>query len=484
MSKKYTDEELKKLAEEKRGDEYDYSELIGNTVIKHGHKHILIKCKKHGAFYQDAYGHIFRGEGCRKCKYEKLMTTLSKDKNDFLNECHKKFINKKLDFSNVEYKNNKTKVKVICHEKFPNGEEHGAFEITPSQLLKNEEPCPYCSNGGRKDFRYFEIMGSYLYKGKYDYSLAKEKYENAKIKVPIICHVKDKNGCEHGIFWQLPVTHLCGESCPKCGRESANKKISYNDDVFRKKVKEMYGDLYDISDSKYIDSKTNVEIICFKHGKFTVTPAMLFSGHGCPKCGHEKAAVSNTMTDEEFKEKVAPIIKENQLSINGKYTKTKNRINVKCLRCGHEWQPTAAALIKGYGCPICNRYGGKTELHLFNIIKNTFNDAIHLYTNNDLLGKQSLDIFIPSLNVGVEYQGEQHFIPLSHLGGVAAYNKTKERDERKNLICKKNGIKLFYVVPKKFYKYNEMYSKNTYFRVDRLIKRLITISNKQRTSNA
>ena len=58
---------------------------------------------------------------------------------------HEKFIEKskekhndKYDYSLVEYKNNKTKVKIICPE-------HGMFEQTPNNHLNNNG-CPYCGN--------------------------------------------------------------------------------------------------------------------------------------------------------------------------------------------------------------------------------------------------------------------------------------------------------------------------------------------------
>ena len=53
-----------------------------------------------------------------------------------------------------------------------------------------------------------------------------------------------------------------------------------------------------------------------------------------------------------------------------------------------------------------------------------------------------LDIFIPDLNVGIEYQGIQHFKPLDVWGGEAALKKTQEHDSRKKRLCKENEIDL------------------------------------------
>lgn len=61
-----------------------------------------------------------------------------------------------------------------------------------------------------------------------------------------------------------------------------------------------------------------------------------------------------------------------------------------------------------------------------------------------ILDNLELDIFIPRLNIGIEYQGVQHFKPIQHWGGKAALERTKERDSRKSILCRDNAIKLIY----------------------------------------
>ena len=56
--------------------------------------------------------------------------------------------------------------------------------------------------------------------------------------------------------------------------------------------------------------------------------------------------------------------------------------------------------------------------------------------------KLPFDFFIPSLNCLIEYDGEQHFRPVSRFGGEEGFEKLRQRDELKNQYSKKNGIKL------------------------------------------
>lgn len=107
---------------------------------------------------------------------------------------------------------------------------------------------------------------------KYDYS--KVDYKHSKIPVKILCKI-------HGYYNQMPVNHLQGSGCPKCGS-------TYRLDVeeFVKKARRVHGDLYNYSNVEYKNSKTPIKIFCKIHGYFSQIPAAHLQGHGCPKCNH------------------------------------------------------------------------------------------------------------------------------------------------------------------------------------------------------
>ena len=56
-----------------------------------------------------------------------------------------------------------------------------------------------------------------------------------------------------------------------------------------------------------------------------------------------------------------------------------------------------------------------------------------------------LDIFIPSLNTGIEYQGQQHFHAVTAWGGVAGLRSLQRRDARKAELCRRKGVRLLTV---------------------------------------
>ena len=268
---------------------------------------------------------------------------------------------------------------------------------------------------------------------KFDYSQV--DYKGTNKPVTIIC-------CECGhVFRQEPRYHLMGHGCQKCyGR------YKQTTEEFIEKAKKIFPE-YDYSLARYKNSVTKIKIICPEHGIFEITPSNLLNQkQGCRKCGWKKAQMKNRMTQEEFLLKAREVHgwKYDYSKVN--YVNTDTKVCIICPEHGEFWQ-TPHHHLKGVGCPECGR-NDLTENKLYEEIKSIFPDAIHTYKPNFLntTGKpQSLDIFIPSLNTAIEYQGRQHFVSISRYGGDAELTKTKERDERKYLLCKENGVRLLYV---------------------------------------
>ena len=81
------------------------------------------------------------------------------------------------------------------------------------------------------------------------------------------------------------------------------------------------------------------------------------------------------------------------------------------------------------------------ETQLANITKKMFPDTIRQYKPK-WLGKFAIDIFVPSLNLAVEYNGEQHYIPVERYGGQEKLDKQQERDAFVRKKCEEFNILL------------------------------------------
>lgn len=90
--------------------------------------------------------------------------------------------------------------------------------------------------------------------------------------------------------------------------------------------------------------------------------------------------------------------------------------------------------------------GWVAETNLFYEIRNAFPDhQVIQHGRPEWLGRQHLDVYLPELNVALEYQGEQHDRPVAYFGGEEAFRKNLERDRRKLAKCRRHGVKIIYV---------------------------------------
>ncbi len=83
----------------------------------------------------------------------------------------------------------------------------------------------------------------------------------------------------------------------------------------------------------------------------------------------------------------------------------------------------------------------KHELSLFQRVHKKYPDTLYQY-RPQWLGRQSLDIYIPSLKTAIEFQGVQHYHPVDFFGGEEALKQRQELDEQKKRLCMENDIRL------------------------------------------
>jgi len=92
--------------------------------------------------------------------------------------------------------------------------------------------------------------------------------------------------------------------------------------------------------------------------------------------------------------------------------------------------------------------GWISETNLFYEIKSQFSDVVVFqHARPEWLEKQHLDIYLPKYNIGIEFQGDQHFYPVEYFGGEASFIKNQERDKKKRMLCEENSCVLMYVKP-------------------------------------
>ena len=69
-------------------------------------------------------------------------------------------------------------------------------------------------------------------------------------------------------------------------------------------------------------------------------------------------------------------------------------------------------------------------------------EIIQSYRNKEIFGRQHLDIYIPKLNIAIEYQGKQHYEPSSKFGGAKGFYQQQFNDNKKRRFCALHDFKL------------------------------------------
>ena len=211
---------------------------------------------------------------------------------------------------------------------------------------------------------------------------------------------------------------------------------------FIEKANKIHGKKYNYSKVNYINMKTKICIICPEHGEFWQTPTNhIYQKQGCPKCNRR----SYKYTLEEFIEKAIRIHGNEYNYSKVKYINNRTKICIICPEHGEFWQSPNSHISQKQGCPKCGELKNKTETHLYNFLINNTNYKIIRQKTFKWLGRKKLDIFIEDLNIGIEYQGRQHFETIDYFGGLNGFNTTVKRDTEKFQQCNKHGIKLLYV---------------------------------------
>ena len=316
-------------------DDYDYSEVI---YINNSTK-VQITDKTFKTKHQIAPAKLLSRN--TKCNVRNSVNPL-----EYTIKQLKQVHGNEYDYSNLNSYLTKDFITVICRK-------HGEFS-TNLNSHKNGGKCPKCAGGVKKSLEFYLSKFNEIHGDRYDYS--KTVYTNSKTPVVIICK-------EHGEFEQTLTSHL-RSNCPKC---SGNLKLS-NIEIIEQ-FKEVHGQKYDYSKVKYINSKTKVKIICFKHGEFLQSPSDHKSGNNCPKC------VGGVKLNWGYFKKKLEKLHQNKYDyklVNSNPSAHDN-IKIKCPIHG-EFIQRLSHHLNGSGCPICNR--GWSKESIINYINDIRNEDI------------------------------------------------------------------------------------------------------------
>ena len=196
-------------------------------------------------------------------------------------------------------------------------------------------------------------------------------------------------------------------------------------------------------------SRLPITIRCREHGNFTQNAYTHLSGKGCKQCGEEAKAEANRLSPSEVLNRFDTIHFGKYVYPAFNYESQKQRIAIHCPTHGIFRQQIGTHL-QGKGCPKCSGSKGEAAISRW-LSKNGFqHEAEYKVRMKNSRNPYRFDFYLPDRRLLIEYDGEQHFRPVT-FGGMSesealkVHNQIKRRDKKKNVWAKENGFTLLRV---------------------------------------
>lgn len=241
--------------------------------------------------------------------------------------------------------------------------------------------------------------------------------------------------CEKGHSWKSMIySRTSGNDCPYC----ENREILVGDNDLGTTHPALAKEFHPTKNGELTvqqlvaGSNKKVWWQCKEGHEWSASVVSRVAGNNCPYCSNQKVWVGYNdlvTTHPDIAKEWHPDRNGDLLPTMVVYGSTR-KVWWQCDN-GHSWQAGINSRANRSGCPECQK-GYKTsfpEKAILYYFKKIFPDTIANANNEQLpwLEKMELDIFVPSLMLAVEYDGPRH---------------TRERDRKKNVACKNNGVTL------------------------------------------
>eukprot|EP00930_Biecheleria_cincta_P047962 TRINITY_DN3335_c0_g2_i3.p1 TRINITY_DN3335_c0_g2~~TRINITY_DN3335_c0_g2_i3.p1 ORF type:complete len:539 (+),score=26.60 TRINITY_DN3335_c0_g2_i3:169-1785(+) len=315
----------------------------------------------------------------------------------------------------VEYRNTNTTVLWEC--------KHGhKWETRPRNVLYAKRWCPRCAGNDPLKLRRLQEHARNL-GGR---CLA-SAYSNSKMKI--------RWECKHGHVWEATANGILNKSswCPSCAWNSPAglKPLQQHAETLGGRCLAM----------EYRNRREKVLWECnYGHRWEASSDSVINQKSWCPSCAR-KAKVSLQR------------LRGHAESLGGtclatEFQNSYSKVYWEC-RHGHRWYATINNVLHGKTwCPHCTSDRWKNERDVRQVLEGIFHPHTFPTCKPLFLGGLQLDGFSATLQLGFEYQGEQHYDPQHyfHRNRPLSFEKSLERDARKVRLCNDEAVRLL-VIP-------------------------------------
>jgi len=385
MSHKLTNSEFVKKVEATHGSFYDLS----SSVYTGGAKKVTVLCREHGPF-SIIPSSLYSGSGCPECAKGRQADKMRMPIDQVVQRLP--YYLNRISYPNLhtEYKNTTSKITVNCTV-------HGVSVASAQSLVYSSKyGCASCGVEARTLARTtttedFIKQARAVHGDTYDYS--KVNYTKSTELVTIICK-------KHGEFSQTAVTHTQGSGCTKCANASKNdyRKTTLSD------VKAKLANGVTVVEEEYRAGDKKINLWCSEHGGFTINKTRITQNTMCPKCNLRKVQDSLSVSFDEFEKRAIAQHSDRYRYDPSSYTQITNKVSIHCPEHGWFSQKALDHTNQAHGCPVCRtNKDSKPQVVISQTLDRFGIDNVRNYKIGDT--RFEVDVFIPSLNIGIEYNG-------------------------------------------------------------------------------
>tara|TARA_R100001163_G_C5066472_1_gene204921 strand:- start:1967 stop:3334 length:1368 start_codon:yes stop_codon:yes gene_type:complete len=265
--------------------------------------------------------------------------------------------------------------------------------------------------------------------------------DNIKVDTTIKLEIKCTR-CGNNYF--NDVRHIrAGTRCNQCSqKEGAEKRKKYNIESVRTFVEEQGEELIS---SEYIDIKSKLKIKCKKcGGEYLKNFDKYQKGEKCGLCAKN--------CKKTYKEVKTYIEDKGDILISKEYENCLGKLEIKCGKCGEAFTKTLLGYklndIKNIHCYEFKKSMGEKMVENYLIKNSLLYESQKKFEECRNISYLFFDFYVKLANgksFCIEYNGKQHYKPVSIFGGEKNFKLQIKRDKIKKLFCAKNNIPLLII---------------------------------------
>lgn len=218
---------------------------------------------------------------------------------------------------------------------------------------------------------------------------------------------------------------------------------------FITRAKEVHGDKYDYSQVIYNTKDSKVCIMCHTHGDFWQSPHAHISGkQGCRACQYDLLSSRYSKQQQTFIDEATNIWGDMFDYTKVRYISANIKVSIVCKMCGDTFtQRPQSHLLKFHGCHSCKPKSiGESQISKWFIDNGIAFEQQKKFTTCKNKLPLPFDFYVPSLDLLIEFNGEQHYKPWHSLPNAdILLDKQRMRDLIKTKWCAENNKRLLII---------------------------------------